>query len=227
MVCRGKSTMFHMPAVTLSHPLSADLNLLVTSQRNTCDAASAGARATATVAHKICPALDIGISPAAALYQTTRRVAQDGSRYSSSHTGLQREREARGLLSDPAKILRTAHRPKRAPAAGGFFPRRLFCSAALEAPGHPGAAPHDPSCPLSTDASRPVWRHRRPRCNEGILPSLAVVDWKKFQHGLTLLGVATARPTAFLIFAGYAALWPWLIPRPLIGIPSRPWRLGS
>jgi low affinity Fe/Cu permease len=33
------------------------------------------------------------------------------------------------------------------------------------------------------------------------------VNWKKFQHWLTLLGVATARPTAFLIFAAYAAIW--------------------
>ena len=38
------------------------------------------------------------------------------------------------------------------------------------------------------------------------------MDWKRFQHGLTLLGVATARPTAFLIFAGYAALWAMVDP---------------
>ena len=38
------------------------------------------------------------------------------------------------------------------------------------------------------------------------------MDWQKFQHWLTQLGVATARPTAFLIFAAYAAVWAMVDP---------------
>jgi low affinity Fe/Cu permease len=31
--------------------------------------------------------------------------------------------------------------------------------------------------------------------------------WRNYRHGLTTLGVATARPAAFAVFLAYAALW--------------------
>jgi low affinity Fe/Cu permease len=45
--------------------------------------------------------------------------------------------------------------------------------------------------------------------DSGAGPSGPVRDsmWQRFRHGMTLLGVMSARPAAFVVFAGYAVCW--------------------
>jgi len=39
--------------------------------------------------------------------------------------------------------------------------------------------------------------------------------WQRFRHWMTLLGVMTARPAAFFVFAGYTLCW-FLVDRPSV-----------
>jgi low affinity Fe/Cu permease len=52
-------------------------------------------------------------------------------------------------------------------------------------------------------------------CNSGQWPPLASMGWPRIRRWLTTLGVATARPAAFLVFAAYAVAWLLLDPASL------------
>jgi low affinity Fe/Cu permease len=61
----------------------------------------------------------------------------------------------------------------------------------------------------------PTTRLRAFTCNSGEWLPLASMDWPRIRHWLTTLGVATARPAAFLVFAAYAVAWLLLDPASL------------